>query len=195
MLSNLGTTPRKFSFEPTQTFFRMVRAIQKWCQNNYSRRCHLLQILPALGSRVYDVSTVLFRIKHLTEFNDTTFKITQCNLHKSAKWPIEKKGGYSSGTLYHTSNGRDAPRDLNTIKYTKNRWFSAALHPLLQNGTIFLLVSANWCFASTISFFFFFFFFFFATFDIIWAWWRENLSLGFFGQLRFNLVCSATDVS
>ena len=27
-------------------------AIKKCCQNNYSRRCQLLQILPALGSRV-----------------------------------------------------------------------------------------------------------------------------------------------
>ena len=34
------------------------------------------------------------------------------------------------------SKGRDAPRDFNTIIYTKNRLFSAALHPLLQNGAI-----------------------------------------------------------
>ena len=52
MLSNLVTMQKKISFEPTQTFFRKVRAIQKGCQNNYSRRRHLLQILPALGSRV-----------------------------------------------------------------------------------------------------------------------------------------------
>ena len=55
MLSNLGATPRKFSFQPTQTFFWKVRAIQKCCQNNYSKRCHLLQTLPALGSRVCSV--------------------------------------------------------------------------------------------------------------------------------------------
>ena len=41
MLSNLGITPRKFSFEPTQTFFWKVQAIQKCCRNSYSRRCHL----------------------------------------------------------------------------------------------------------------------------------------------------------
>ena len=56
----------------------------------------------------------------------------------------QKKGGYSSGTLYHTSKWKGpAPRDFNTIKYTKNRLFSAALDPLLQNRAIFLLVSAN----------------------------------------------------
>ena len=52
MSPNLGITPRTFSFEPTQTFFQEVKGIQKCCQNNYSRSCHLLQILPALGSRV-----------------------------------------------------------------------------------------------------------------------------------------------
>ena len=55
MLSNLGITTRNFSFEPTQTFFWKVRAIQKCCQNNYSRRCHLQPILGRysnLGSRV-----------------------------------------------------------------------------------------------------------------------------------------------
>ena len=61
MLSSLGITPRKFSFEPTQTFFRKVRAVQKCYQNNHSRRCHLLQILPALGSRVYDKSCGLLQ--------------------------------------------------------------------------------------------------------------------------------------
>ena len=43
-------------------------------------------------------------------------------------------GGYSSGTLYHTSKWKGCHRDLNTIKYTKIRLFFAALHPLLQNG-------------------------------------------------------------
>ena len=60
MLSNLGITPRKFSFEPTQTFFWTVRAIRKCCQNNYSRRCHLqpffLGRYSNLGSRVLGVS-------------------------------------------------------------------------------------------------------------------------------------------
>ena len=70
----------------------------------------------------------------------------------------QKNGGYPSGTLYHTSKWKGRPRDFNTINYTKNMLFSAALHPLLQNGAFYLffflffvlLFSANLCFASTI---------------------------------------------
>ena len=110
----------------------------------------------------------------------------------------QKKGGYSRGTLYHTSKwkGRPPPhpppRVFNTIKYIKIRSFFAALHPLLQNA----------------AFFFFFFFFtclgelMFCFKDFLFCYVRYYLSLvtrkpvfGVFGQLRFNLVCSATDVT
>ena len=54
------------------------------------------------------------------------------------------QGAIPAANCITHQNGRDAPRDFNTIKYTKNRLFSAALHPLLRNGAFFfLLVSAN----------------------------------------------------
>ena len=51
----------------------------------------------------------------------------------------QKKGGYSSGTLYHTPKWKGTPpppRDVNTIKYTKIRLFFAALNPLLQTDAL-----------------------------------------------------------
>ena len=91
MLSNLGITPRKFSFEPTQTFFQEVRAIQKCCQNNYSRRCHLLQILPALGSRVlYSVDSVMVIIGAINVWNTQKLKTENCRLKTAAFFALNE---------------------------------------------------------------------------------------------------------
>ena len=90
----------------------------------------------------------------------------------------QKKGGYSSGTLYHTSKWKGCPpppRDFNTIKYTKNQVVFRSASPFAPKWSNFLLLWANWCFASRISCF--------AMFDIIWAWWWENLSSGFWSSL------------
>ena len=46
----------------------------------------------------------------------------------------QKKGAIPAAHCITHQNGRDAPRDVNTIKYTKIRLVFAALHPLLQNG-------------------------------------------------------------
>ena len=72
-------------------------------------------------------------------------------------------------------------------KKKKNRLFSAALHPLLQNGAIVFTYFGELmlCFR-----------------DFLFCYVRYYLSLvtrkpvfGVFAQLRFNLVCSATAVS
>ena len=100
---------------------------------------------------------------------------------------------YSSGLFQrhiipHIKMEGTPARDFsfNTIKYTKNRLFSAALHPLLQNGSFFFYL-----FRRIDAFFK----------DFLFCYVRYYLSLvrrksvfGGFGQLRFDLVCSATDV-
>ena len=107
----------------------------------------------------------------------------------------QKKGGYSSGTLYHTSKwkGRPPPPPVTSteLNIPKSGCFSrrfilcSKMEPLLQNGA--------------------FFFYSFGRIDALLKGFlvllRSILSepsdgiFGVFGQLRFNLVCSATDVS
>ena len=104
----------------------------------------------------------------------------------------QKKGGYSSGTLYHTSKWKGRLPDFNTIKYTEIRLYFAALHPLLQTGAF----APRWssCFTCLGELMLCFK-------DFLFCYVRYYLSLvtrkhifEFFGQLRFNLVCSAIDV-
>ena len=110
-----------------------------------------------------------------------------------------EKGGGGGGAIPAAhcithQNGRDAPRDFNIINYTKIRLFFAAFNPLLQNGV----------FAPKWSFFFYLFGRIDALLQEILVLLRSILSEPgdektclrvFFDRLRFNLVCSATDVS
>ena len=100
----------------------------------------------------------------------------------------QKKGGYPVAHCITHQNGRDAPCDFNTIKYTKIRLFFAALHPLLQNRDF----TPKWSI----------FFYLFGRIDallqgflvllrsILFEPGDEKTCLRGFGQLRFNMVCS-----
>ena len=141
-------------------------------------------------------------IKYLTELNDTTFKITQCNLHKSAThWCIPRvRKGKGRGLLFQRPivshiKMEGTPPWLQH-KYTKIRLFFATLHPLLQNGA-FAPQWSNYftCLGELMICFKDFFFFFFCYVRYYLSLVTRNPVFGVFGQLRFNLVCSATDVS
>ena len=117
MLSNWGITPRKFSFEPTQIFFRKVRAIQKCCQNNYSRRCHLLQILTALGSRVYWHDLDRGIAKSSPRDCKMTFNIGRgcAELQYLKKWKWPNWVDYCDETLHTHWYWQDAAQEI--VKY------------------------------------------------------------------------------
>ena len=112
MLPNLGITPRKFFFEPTQTVFQEVRAIQKCCQNNYSRRCHLLQILPALGSRVIAMvrrlSIIVRRPPFLKIFFSKTAGPVKAKFHMEPQWDGGTNESLLAGSGSHDQGGRHA---------------------------------------------------------------------------------------
>ena len=84
-------------------------------------------------------------IKYLIEFNDTILKITQGDLLMYSSGAIQ-----AAHCMTH-ENGRDSPMTSTQLnnnnnkkkKKKKKRLFSAALHPLFQNGALLLLVSAN----------------------------------------------------
>ena len=92
-------------------------------------------------------------------------------------------GGYSSGTLYHTSKWKGRPRDFKI--YQNQVVFHSASSFAPKWSNFFWLGELMLCFK-----------------NFLYCYFRYYLSLvtrkpifGVFGQLRFNLVCSATDVS
>ena len=135
--------------------------------------------------------------KVLTEFNNTTFNITQCNLHKSAKCPIDVFLGTEKGGLFKRHivshikmEGTPPPLPVSStqLNISKSGRFSQRfiLCSKMQHFFFFTcLGELMFCFK-----------------DFLFCYVRYYLSLvtrkpvfGVFGQLRFNLVCSATDVS
>ena len=134
--------------------------------------------------------------EYLTEFNDTTFKVTQCNLHTSAKWPIHVfLGAILAAHCITHQNGRDAPPPPPP---PPPPWLQQ--NEIYQKQVVFRSTSS---FAPKWSNFFTCFGELMLCFkDFLFCYVRYYLSLvtrkpvfGVLGQLKFNLVCSATDVS
>ena len=156
MLSNLGITPRKFSFEPTQTFFWKVRAIQKWCQNNYSRRCHLQ---PFFGA-----DTAIWVLEYEIDWNGSSFE---------KSWVLKLLN-----LLLLLSYGASFNQFI-TIKTFSRQIYISCVH---RDTYLYLnfekhIRSFSWLFLQSFldhhHFFFFFFFYRLSALSFIQVWWCQ----------------------